>query len=131
MRISQVMNHVRKLWDSILTALVIVVLTVVAFWSTICRFGIDCQLNGYAAEVRRSNISLAEKERLLDLIEGLQGRLEQGGQIILVSWLKHDHTLRQILGDGIVGDEVRLIERELNRVEMEFEKSSPSSAVAE
>lgn len=77
-------------------------------------------LHGYAAEVRRANRSLEEKERLLDRIEALDDRLRDGATIGTPRWIEAVGAIRKMLSNGIDPDEVRLIERELQRLEREL-----------
>jgi hypothetical protein len=88
----------------------------VANWQTINRWNIGGDLRDYARTVRRSQISVTDKEKLLDVIERLEDRIGDE-QISWLDWRRHDDTLRDILRFGIQPEEVRLVERELQRVE--------------
>ncbi len=67
--------------------------------------------------------TLVPKERLLDVIERLEDRLDLGRSVDLLRWHRHAEAIQDMLDEGIVGDEVRLIERELERCEGELVES--------
>lgn len=120
-----VMQLINELVETALVWLGLLVILVVIFWADCVRFAVDAELRGFAAEVRKANISLPEKERLLDLTEDLQDRIEGKNSISALKWFKHRSAIREMLADGIVGDEVPLIERELKRVANAFLEARP------
>ena len=119
------MDTLSRLAEFLLLCAVILILLVVVNWSGVNRFQIGMDLRGYARAVRQSDMNLGEKERLLDVIERLEDRLKSGQQIGLRAWCLHDQTIQELLDDGIEGDEGRLIERELERAEEDFELVQP------
>lgn len=85
-------------------------------WSWFTGRAIRRDLRHYAKVVRESPISVPDKERLLDLTDGLDDRLRHGGSLSWFRWAEADDAIQPMLEDGITKDEVRLIERELQRV---------------
>ena len=119
------MDALRTIAQILTLCAVILILLVVVNWSGVSLFQIGMDLRGYARAVRQSDMNLGDKERLLDVIERLEDRLKSGQQIGLRAWCLHDQTIQELLDDGIEGDEGRLIERELERAEEDFELVQP------
>ena len=71
----------------------------------------------HARLVRQSTCTLPDKERLLDRLDGLEGRIEDGASIGLLRWHECSRIVEELCEQGITSDEVRLIERELARLE--------------
>lgn len=86
-------------------------------WSAIVGHIVRSDLQDYARASRKADIPLVEKEKLLDQIEALEDRLDAGESIGYWRWKRTDGTVRELLKGGISGDKVRLIERELGRIE--------------
>ena len=103
-----------------------VLLLVVVNWQILTKLKAGVDLWGPARSVRRSTLVLQEKERLLDVIERLEDRLDLERSVDLLRWHKHAEAIQDMLDEGIVGDEVRLIERELERAECDLVQSSPN-----
>ena len=97
-----------------------VLLLVVINWQILTKLKAGVDLWGLARAVRRSTLILQEKERLLDVIERLEDRLDLERSVDLLRWHRHAEAIQDMLNEGIVGDEVRLIERELERCEEDF-----------
>ena len=121
------MDTLSRIAEFLLLCAVVLILLVVLNFSGVSRFQIRVDLRGYARAVRQSDLNLNEKERLLDVIERLEDRLKSGQQIGLRAWCLHNQTILELLDDGIEGDEGRLIERELERTEEDFEILPPSN----
>ena len=121
------MDALRTIAQVLTLCAVILILLLVLNFSGVSRFQIGMDLRGYARVVRQSDLNLHNKERLLDVIERLEDRLKSGQQIGLRAWCLHDQTIQELLADGIEGDEARLIERELERTEEDFEILPPSN----
>ena len=98
-------------------------LLVILNWSFLTRLKAGIDLRGFARVVRKSTLLLDEKERLLDEIEWLEDRVDVNESVDLLRWYQHVQTIQEMLDAGIQGDEVRLIERELDRSEKDLEKS--------
>jgi hypothetical protein len=109
-------------WILILTALM--GLLMIQAWPAIIRIGMDASLRRHATAVRNAAIPIEDKERLLDLIKSIEDRLHQE-EIILFEWARHDQAINEIKQGGIVGDEVRLIEREFRRAKSVFKEPQP------
>ena len=116
------MQIIRRLIEVLTVCIVVVVLLVATYWSALSRFGIDASLRTYARAVRQANSPLHERERLLDLIDDLRDRLNDGEQTSLLRWIGHDEAVREMIANGITPDELQLIERELQRAQKAFEK---------
>ncbi len=101
-----------------------VLLLVVVNWQILTKLKAGVDLWGLARAVRRSTLLLQEKERLLDVIERLEDRLDSERSVDLLHWHRHASASQDMLDEGILGDEVRLIERELERCEGELVESS-------
>ena len=56
------------------------------------------------------------------MIENLEDRVDLEDSIDLIRWWQHAEAVDDMLESGIEGDEVRLIERELDRSEKDLEK---------
>jgi preprotein translocase subunit SecD len=120
------MDTLSRIAEFLLLCAVILILLLVVNWSNVSHFQIGMDLRGYARAVRQSDMNLGEKEHLLDVIERIEDRLKSGQQIGLRAWCLHDQTIQELLADGIEGDEGRLIERELERTEEDFELTPPN-----
>ena len=103
-----------------LSLVVLVLFAITLNWSSINVLRARYDLHHYANEVRRADRPLADKERLLDRIEALDDLLGNGAEIGTCRWATCDEAIRTMLKDGIQADDVRLIERELQRVEQEI-----------
>ena len=99
-----------------------ILLFVVLNWSFLKKLKAGIDLRGFARAVRKSTLLLHDKERLLDEIEHLEDRVDFEQSIDLIRWWQHAQAVDDMLEAGIVGDEVRLIERELDRSEKDLEK---------
>ena len=120
------MDTLSRIATFIVLCVVILIVLALFNWTTVSRFKIEKDLRDYARAVRQSNLMLHDKERLLDVIERLEDRTKSGEQIEWRRWCLHDQTIQEMLDEGIEGDEARLIERELERTEEEFEFFQPS-----
>jgi hypothetical protein len=96
-----------------------IVALVLLFWlrGAIVATLIRSDLQDCGQAVRRAEITLADKERLLDRIEFIEDRLNQGDPLGYLRWRRTASVIQGMLEDGIHGDEARLLERELDRVE--------------
>lgn len=100
----------------------IVAVLVTATWVWVGLTGFEADLHTYAKAVRRAKIPVHEKERMLDVIERLEDRVQNGERCNWLHWWRHDRTIREMLQQGIDGEEGRLIERELLRAERDFKE---------
>ena len=98
-----------------------VLLFVILNWSFLTKLKVGIDLRGFARVVRKSTLLLHDKERLLDVIEHLEDRVDFEQSIDLMRWCQHAQAVDDMLEAGIEGDEVRLIERELGRSEKDLE----------
>ena len=99
-----------------------VFLFVILNWSFLTKLKAGIDLRGFALVVRKSTLLLHDKERLLDVIEHLEDRVDLEESVVLIRWWQHSQAIDDMLEAGIEGDEVRLIERELDRSEKDLEK---------
>ena len=120
------MDALRTIAQILTLCAVLLILLLVVNWSKTSQFKIEIDLRSYARAVRQSTLRLDEKERLLDVIERLEDRLKAGQQVGLRAWCLHDQTICELIANRIEGDEVRLVERELERAEEDFELLPPS-----
>ena len=100
-----------------------VLLFMILNWSFLTKLKAGIDLRGFARAVRKSTLLLHDKERILDEIEHLEDRVDLEESIDLIRWWQHAQAVDDMLEAGIEGDEVRLIERELDRSETDLEKS--------
>lgn len=75
------------------------------------------QVKEHARLVRQSACSLPEKERLLDRLDALERRIDDSAPIGLLRWHECSVIVEELCEQGITADEVRLIERELAKLE--------------
>lgn len=99
-----------------------VLLFVLLNWSFLTKLKAGIDLRGFARVVRKSTLLLHDKERLLDVIEHLEDRVDLEESIDPIRWWQHAQAVEDMLDAGIEGDEVRLIERELDRTDKDLEK---------
>lgn len=118
------MNWIRRIVEGTLILMALSGVLFVRVWPMIIRNGIDASLRRHASSVRKAAIPIDDKERLLDLIESLQGQLATE-KISLFQWAKHDQAFDEMEQGGIDFDEVRLIERELRRAKCSFQETQP------
>ncbi len=86
-------------------------------WPTPHVNTVEDDLAAYATTVRRSYCPVAEKERLLNRIESIERRIDDGEKITPARWQRHDAVLRDMFRQGIMPETLPLIERELQKVE--------------
>src|SRR5450432_2011734 len=86
-----------------------VLLFVILNWSFLTKLKVGIDLRGFARVVRKSTLLLHDKERLLDVIEHLEDRVDFEQSIDLMRWCQHAQAVDDMLEAGIEGDEVRLI----------------------
>ena len=80
------------------------------------RAKIAFDLREYATEIRQSKLVVDDKVRLLDQIDELDGRLDEGCSLGLFRWWASNDAVRELIQGDITADEVRLLERELEQV---------------
>lgn len=71
-------------------------------------------LRHYAIVVRRSELSIDEKDRLIRVVHEIEDAVRDGN--CPTYWDNTDEAVREMLADEITAEEVRLISLELNRV---------------
>ncbi len=111
--------------------LLVVVAVLIAKWPSFVAKGIRHDLHEYAKAIRGCDQGLSDKERLLDVIDAVEAQLDSGTMPSMFSWTAHDDAIRAMLSDGITPDEVRLIERELQKIERKLVQPSVRSRPAE
>lgn len=89
----------------------------VTAFPSVSNWWIGGQVREHARLVRQSACTLPDKERLLDRLDVLERRIEDGASIGLVRWHKCSVIVEELCEQGITSDEVRLIERELAKLE--------------
>jgi hypothetical protein len=109
-----------KVLRAIGAVLLLAVFMLLLRWPALVTFGIRHDLHEYAKTIRASSRSLGEKEKLLDRIDALEKSLDGGAAVSAFGWKPHNDAIRAMLDDGLTADEVRLVERELEKVEREL-----------
>lgn len=94
-------------------------------WSSVYTLSVRHDLHHIAKQVRKSAVSLQQKERLLDQIDAIREQVRRGQQPSLVSWWEVSDAINDMLDGGIRDDEPRLIERELDRITNEIDEVEP------
>lgn len=111
--------------------LLVVVALLIAKWPWFVVRGIRHDLHEYAKAIRGCDQRLSDKERLLDVIDAVEARLDNRAIPSMFSWTAHNDAIRAMLDGGITPDEVRLIERELQKVERKLMQPSERLSPAE
>jgi len=89
-------------------------------WKPFVRYGITTDLTEYHSLVSASDLEAEPKARILDRIEALREQARHR-TISFFRWIDYDESIRDIIEDKrIPPDELALLERELDRVEKEF-----------
>lgn len=101
----------------LLGALVFATAWAVTAFPSVSNWWIRLQVREHARLVRQSGCSLPEKERLLDRLDVVEGRIDDGASIGLLRWHECSRIVEELCEQGITSDEVRLIERELAKLE--------------
>ena len=110
----------------IATGVLVITVTVVGLnWPLVYTLSVRHDLHRMANHVRKSAVSLQQKERLLDQIDAIRDRVRRGHQPSLVSWWEVSDAINDMLDGGIRDDEPRLIERELDRITNEVDEMEP------
>jgi hypothetical protein len=91
-------------------------------WSSVCCLGIRYDLYHMAKQVRKADLSLHQKERLLDRIDAIRERVRHGRPPSVISWVEVNYSIEDMLDGGLRDDEPRLIERELDRIVNEIDE---------
>jgi hypothetical protein len=110
----------KSFFQTIGLVLITPVVVMVAFSKPIVTFGVRFELNKFARAVRASDRMLEEKEKLVDRIDAVEKLLSNENRLSIFAWITHIEDIRDMLKDGITADEVRLIERELEKIEQEL-----------
>jgi hypothetical protein len=111
------MSFIQKLGSFLAITAAIIVGIAVTNWSTINKYRVQSDLRDFAHSVRKSALSLNEKEKMLDVIERLDDKADDGEQFDWLTWSRHAETVREIVHGKLDSEKVRLIERELLRAE--------------
>ena len=115
----------RKTWKIVLVVLACVVLLagvgVWRGWQGFVRFGVVNDLTEYQTTVGRSDLDPEVKRRLVGRLDLIRERARDK-YIGFWRWLSYDESLKTIFEDKrVTPDEVLILERELYRLEREFE----------
>lgn len=90
-------------------------------WQAFVRFGVASDLTKYQTTVGRSDLDPEVKRRLIGRLDLLRERARDK-YIGFWRWLSYEGSLRTIFEDErVTPDEVLILERELYRLEKEFE----------
>jgi hypothetical protein len=112
------MDDESKYYVSIgLGVLAVVLLLLFWEWSTVVNSIVRADLEDYARQTRSADMPLSTKEPLLDAIESLETKIEDGSNIGLFRWRRCDKAVRELLVGQLNTDKAKLIERELRRLE--------------
>jgi len=93
-------------------------------WSSVYELRIRSDLRQIAKQVRKADVGLEQKEKLLDVIDSIRGRVQQGKRPNVLSWWEITDAINELVDCGIRDDEPRLIERELNRIMREMDETA-------
>ena len=86
-------------------------------WEALTDSRFRNDLQDYARTIRQSDLSLRDKERLLDEVDSLEDRYHRGERIGFSEWRRTNAAIRNMLRGAIEDDQVRLIQRELQRAQ--------------
>ena len=111
-----------RLFQSAIGVLAVTVIVVGLSWSSLYGVSIRRDLHRIANQVRKSAISLQQKEQLLDRIDLIRERVRHGRQPSPMSWWEVSDAINDMLDGGIRDDEPRLIEREFDRIVNEIDE---------
>lgn len=90
-------------------------------WQAFVRFGMANDLSDYQKVISDSELDAQVKRRLVGRVDLIRERARDK-YIGFFRWLSYDESFKAIFGDRrITNDEVLLLERELYRLEKEFE----------
>lgn len=90
-------------------------------WQAFVRFGVSGDLTKYQAAVGQSDLDPPVKRRLVDRFDILRERARDKS-IGFFRWLSYDESFKTIFEDKrVTPDEAVVLERELYRLEKEFE----------
>lgn len=90
-------------------------------WPRLHQWQIEGDLRDYARATRRADLSLNEKEDVLNSIQHLEDRLAEGQVVGFFRWRYADESVRDLIR-GIDHDRAVLIVRELRRVESKMDE---------
>jgi hypothetical protein len=115
---------IQRLMHLIVSMILVAILGFILAWPSLMTFAVDLNLDEYSKSVRGGSCSIQEKERLLDLIDGLKERIDDGASISTFRWMRHDQAIQPLLEGGLTSDDARLLEREflIIRGELAIEK---------
>jgi hypothetical protein len=113
-------NNLRSAVQFLATAPVVAVALVAYNWQAITSWQVRRDLRDYSQAIRHADCVLAQKEQLLDQVEALEDHLRKGQCIGWLRWRETDQVVRDLIEGGINSEKVRLIGRELRRLEREI-----------
>jgi hypothetical protein len=114
------MMIVQRFVHVVSSMVVVIVLLIVSGWSSLLRIAISQNLEEYAKSVRAGSCSLEEKLQILNLINLLEKRMDDGANISTFRWFRHDRAICPLLEGDVTSDRAQLIERELLKVRDEL-----------
>ena len=76
------MSFFQKLGSFLAITAAMVVGLAVTNWGTVCKYRVQSDLRDFAHAVRKSTISLDEKEKLLDVLERLEDKSDEASNLI-------------------------------------------------
>lgn len=90
-------------------------------WKAFVRFGVSSDLTDYQAVISASNLDVQTKRRLTERIDLIRERARDK-DIGFFRWLGYDESFKAIVDDRVVtDDEAAILDRELTRLEKEFQ----------
>src|SRR6476661_2483873 len=92
-------------------------------WSSFHGLQMRYDLHKIAKQVRNADTSLKQKERILDQIDAIRDKVRHGRRPSWLSWWEVSDAVEDMTDWGIRGDEPRLIERELARLNREMDET--------
>ena len=107
--------------ESLLSVILVLAGSAVALvawnWEAVVGSRFRGDLQDYARTIRQSDLPLRDKERLLDEVEALEDRYHRGERVCFSEWRRTNAAIRDMLRGGIEPDQIRLIQRELQRAQ--------------
>ena len=105
--------------QKVLTWCILVVVLLIAWWnlSSLVRLKVTGDLRYYSMVIRRSDMDVNSKIRLLDKIDATENMASEGRSMGMLGWLSRDTAIREMLEGELSSDDIQLVERELRQVE--------------
>lgn len=125
------MDFIRRLFDRLWRFAVLVVQLVATtvmlavglsywHWTSIKNLAFRESLFCHAQTIRQSKWPLNDKELLLDRLDELMDELQEDRTVGVLRWVEFHEAIEPLLKNGIAGDKVQLVEREIDGLKREL-----------